>query len=579
MTDSTIEQFPLTPAAADAWAKDRDQAINWPVVYTLSGGNAVYVGETINMLNRARQHLKSEEKAQLDRALVITDDTFNKSVCLDLESYLIRLFSGDGKFRVLNRNDGITNANYYNRAEYQNRFQRIFEELRKRGLFDRTIPQILNSDLFKLSPFKALTRDQSIAVDNILEALMDDLMAKRESTSPLIVRGQPGTGKTIVAIYLIKLLSDISTGGSVEEHDEDSMFSEYFTEEYEHGLAGLTLGLVIPQQSLRKSVKRVFERTPGLSPAMVLSPFDVGQSDKVYDVLLVDEAHRLNIRSAQASGALTKKFVDIHVSLFGTDDHSKTQLDWLRAKSRHQILMLDERQSVRPQDLPASATSALISQAQAEQRIFPLITQMRLAAVDEYIDYVRGVFAGNASQPRSFEGYDLRFFENLDEMRLEIQARNREHGLARLVAGYGWEWKSRKDKAAFDIVLDGVSLRWNTEAVDWINSPNSANEVGSIHTVQGYDLNWAGVIVGPELSLGGNGQPTFVRANYHDARGKANNKILQRSYSDEDILELVINIYVVLMTRGIRGTYVYVADEQLRARLRPFFDTGATSST
>lgn len=189
----TIHELPFDDAAIRTWAQGDPRASNWPVVYALAGGSEVYVGETLNMAARARQHLASDERAHLERAHVVVDDTFHKSACLDLESYLIRLFSGDDARTVLNRNTGIVDADYYRRADYQERFDAIFNELHKRGLFTRSIPEIRNSDLFKLSPFKALTPDQAAATATIVEALFDDLELGEQSTS--IVRGNPGTAR------------------------------------------------------------------------------------------------------------------------------------------------------------------------------------------------------------------------------------------------------------------------------------------------------------------------------------------------------------------------------------------------
>jgi len=141
-------------------------------------------------------------------------------------------------------------------------------------------------------------------------------------------------------------------------------------------------------------------------------------------------------------------------------------------------------------------------------------------------------------------------------------------GLARVVAGYAWEWKSKNDKTAYDIEVDGVQLRWNSTQTDWIASKGSLDEVGSIHTVQGYDLNYAGVIIGPDLRYDADAGRMFVdRASYFDAAGKQNNKVLGKTYSDDDLLEFIENIYAVLLTRGIRGTYVYVCDPALREYL------------
>ncbi len=168
-------------------------------------------------------------------------------------------------------------------------------------------------------------------------------------------------------------------------------------------------------------------------------------------------------------------------------------------------------------------------------------------------------------QRPDFGEYDLRFFDDLGEMERAIRDRNVEHGLARLVAGYAWDWKSKNDPAAFDIELDGVALRWNSTDKDWINSPQSIHEVGSIHTVQGYDLNYAGVIIGPDLRYDLASGELFVdRESYRDKKGKENNPLLGRVYTDDDLLQYIRNIYGVLLTRGMLGTYVYVCDPGLR---------------
>lgn len=150
-------------------------------------------------------------------------------------------------------------------------------------------------------------------------------------------------------------------------------------------------------------------------------------------------------------------------------------------------------------------------------------------------------------------------------MRDAIIERDQEFELSRLVAGYAWEWKSKRDKNALDIEIDGLQLQWNSTDKDWINSRNSVHEVGSIHTVQGYDLNYVGVIIGPDLRMDPlSGHVYFDRSNYFDKKGLENNPRLGIKYSDQDILEYIRNIYAVLLTRGIRGTFIYVCDELLR---------------
>jgi len=510
-----------------------------------------------------RQHFDSPEKKHLSTIRVIVDDTYNKSVCLDLESYLIRMLAGDGTYRVLNRNDGITEADYYDRDIYQETFREVFDQLRLDGVFTRSIPEIENSDLFKLSPFKALRQDQVVAVEDILEGLFQDLQSGTKST--IVIQGDPGTGKTVVAIYMLKLLMDIAKTAPAEDLDSDSLFSEFFVDGYRELLTGKRIGFVIPQQSLRESIKKVFRKTPGLAAEMVMTPFDVGLSDGHFDLLIIDEAHRLNQRANQPSGVQNKKFQVITEKLFGSDDSSKTQLDWIRTKSDHQIFLLDAAQSIRPADVPPELLAELVRDARDAKRHYPLLSQMRVKAGSDYVTYVRRVLgtatASGAPLPVTrelFDGYDLRLFESVAEMCEEIRSKDAESGLSRLVAGFAWEWKTKTDKTAWDIEIDGCRLRWNSVATDWIAAPTSLDEVGSIHTVQ--DLRYDAA----------NGWLFVDRGSYFDKKGKENNPRLGKIYSDDDLLRFVSNIYAVLLTRGIRGTFVYACDPALRAYLREF---------
>jgi hypothetical protein len=135
------------------------------------------------------------------------------------------MLNGHGAFEVLNRNDGIVNADYYNRAFYRD----IFYRLKLDGVFTRTIPEIVKSDLFNLSPFKSLTDGQPFAVEGVVKGLLDDRRNSHRSTT--IIHRDPGDGKTVVAIHLLKPLADIcaSTGVNALNDDGDSLISEFFT--------------------------------------------------------------------------------------------------------------------------------------------------------------------------------------------------------------------------------------------------------------------------------------------------------------------------------------------------------------
>jgi hypothetical protein len=569
MTDFEIMRWPFTAQHLRSWRDADSRFVNWPVVYILDDGRRVYVGETLNTAARMRQHLESEDRRSLKAVRMVLDSTFNKSVCLDLESQLIALFAGDDKYVVLNSNRGIVDADYYDRDQYRDKFTEIFEALRRQNLFTRSIPEIENSELFKLSPFKALNSDQAVVMEDILEGLFDDCATGAGST--IVVQGDPGTGKTIVAVFLLKLLRDIANGIGPDEVDGDSLFADFFTEDNRCLLADFRFGLVVPQQALRASLKRVFRKTPGLHQTMVLTPFEVGKSAEKWDLLIVDESHRLNHRANQASGPQNRSFGEINAKLFGADADHWTQLDWIREQSTNQLFLLDPEQSVRPSDLPQEVQADLIRSARDHDRHYRLFTQMRVQGGSDYVSYVRAIMKGERPERQEFGDYEFRMFDDLGKMHEAIRARDAEAGLSRLVAGYAWKWKSKTDRGAFDIEIDGQRLQWNQTQTDWINSPGAINQVGSIHTVQGYDLNYVGVIIGPDLRFDFDNQRlVFQRSSYFDKKGMENNPRLGITYSDEDLLVLVANVYAVLLTRGVRGTYLFVSDPSLRAWLRNF---------
>lgn len=568
MTSSEIQPFAFEKDSVSMWASSNPKANNWPVVYTINNASEIYVGESTNAEIRMRQHLGSAAKSALTHVNVIIDDSFNKSVCLDLESHLIRYFHADDKYIVLNGNGGITDADYFDRDKYRKVFDAIFDELLASGQLTRSVPELVNSDFFKYSPFKALTSDQAAAVEEILEVL---LSAQR--TDEIVIQGDPGTGKTIVAVYLMKLLRDIARSSQEDSLEADSMFSDFFQQGFREIAATMKIGLVVPQISLRETLRRVFKKTPGLDEQMVLEPFEVGKSDSHYDLLIVDEAHRLQQRANQPAAERNILYKDINRKLFGLDDPKFTQLDWIRAKSDSRILFLDKAQSVKPADLPAEIVDHLVSTARDNSSYFALSSQMRVAGGADYIDYISQILNGNyKGTKKTFGNYDVKIFKDFKLLHNEIQAKNNSTGLARIVSGFAWPWISRKG-ALFDFELDGVKLTWNRRAYDWINSKTSIVEVGSIHTIQGYDLNYAGVIIGNDISY----DPTskkliFNRENYHDKKGKENNRVLGKTYTDEDLLSFVKNIYRVLMTRGVNGTYVYAVDKNLRDYLANYFD-------
>ena len=155
MSNRRIERLPFSKNAVGGWREKDETHANWPVVYVLDDDardeegkkkklRDVYVGESLNAAARMRQHLETKSKEHLRNIRVIFDESFNKSVCLDLESYLIKMLAGDGSNQVLNRNNGITNSRYYQREIYRESFRNIFLQLKRDDMFTRTIPEIEN---------------------------------------------------------------------------------------------------------------------------------------------------------------------------------------------------------------------------------------------------------------------------------------------------------------------------------------------------------------------------------------------------------------------------------------------------
>ena len=544
---------------------------NWPVVYIIHNDKEAYVGETLNAGKRAQQHFQREDRRRLSVIHIITDDSFNKSVILDLESYLIKYMSADGKFRLQNGNGGLQSFDYYNREEYEKFFEKVWQYLMKIDVADNSIRQIENSDIYKYSPYKALTTDQSMAMEDILDMIRESITSGEERT--MVVRGGAGTGKTIMAVFLMKLLADAMSGNNDNEDDQDENgLIEHF-KGMAGSLDGLRIGFVVPMQSLRSTLKGVFKRVGGLSEKMVISPLDVMKGEP-YDLLIVDEAHRLRQRKGLSQyGPFDQANEKLGIRDFddGRAEANGTELDWIIKRSRMQLLFYDPMQSVKPSDIGANRIRSILEARDVKN--YELRSQLRCLGGDDYIQYVKSVLLCESPLHHGkFGNYDLRFYDDIKAMTDDIIALNKKVGLCATVAGYSWKWVTKNDsknRDAYDIDIDGNHYIWNRTDRDWINSDRWENEVGCIHTVQGYDLNYAGIIFGNEIRYNPLTQEIYIdRGSYQDNYGKA---VGTKKAAQKDLHNYIINIYITLMTRGISGTFVYVCDKELREYLRGYF--------
>lgn len=523
----------------------------WPLIYIISGDKIkeAYIGESTNALSRMLNHLTNEERLKLSTLHLITSDKFNKSATLDIENNLIKYISADGKYKLQNGNAGLTLHNYYQKDLYFEIFKTIWLELREENLNINALRKIDNSDLFKYSPYKSLSPDQYDAVTELLQILISD------RPSRTFVKGSAGTGKTILAIYLIKLLKTDYRNYDISEDeissDEDFKLISTIKDKFENP----SIALVIPMTSLRKTLKKVFKSIKGLSANMVIGPSDV--ANQKYDILIVDEAHRLK----RKRNIVNYDSFNKNNAKLGLDENG-TELDWILLQSTNQIFFYDDAQSVKPSDIPKDVFDEL----RIYSNNIELVSQMRVIGGSDYINYVDNLLNCRIDvlhEKFQMDGYDFKIFDSLSSMVKEIAIKEEEFGLSRMVAGFAWDWISKNDKSKFDIKIDEVELQWNYVTEDWLNSKNSEKEVGCIHTTQGYDLNYIGVIFGYEIDYDPVSKKIFViKENYKDKNGK-------NGIHDTDILQqYIVNIYKTLMYRGIKGTFVYVCNHNLRDYLQ-----------
>ncbi|PXY46757.1 DNA/RNA helicase domain-containing protein [Flavobacterium hydrophilum] len=544
---SKIEQNP--------WVKNQ-----WPLVYFIQNETQriAYVGESTNAYSRIKNHLSNPNKSSvLNKISIIGSDKFNKSATLDIESNLIQYITSEGTYQLQNGNYGLINHNYYQQDLYKDLFKEIWNKLIEKKIVSKSLAEIENSELFKYSPYKALNEDQYNSVLEILNGL-----CVKESNR-IFIKGSAGTGKTILATYLIKLLhSDVSESG-LEEYNDDELREINYIRAFQSKYPNAKIGLVIAMTSLRVSLRNVFKKIPGLNQKMIISPSQTFNLKEKYDLLIVDEAHRLRqYKNIGWLGTFRKNNQKL-----GLDD-SGNELDWIFANSKNQIFFYDSAQSVKPSDIDQSHFDSLLNDERTLK--LELTSQMRVKGGNNYISFVDELLHTKRKTNEFFKigDYELMNFDSLNDLYDELGKRETLYGLSRLIAGYSWPWVSKKNKKAIDIEINGLKFQWNKTEKDWVNSPNAFKEVGSIHTIQGYDLNYTGVIFGREIDYDKNtGKIVIDRGMYFDQYGK-------NGIDDiEDLRLYIINIYKTIMYRGIKGTFIYACNEGLRNYLKGNIET------
>jgi DUF2075 family protein len=537
----------------NTWVKNQ-----WPLVYFIQNDNIklAYVGESTNASSRIKNHLANPERCKLDKISIIGSDKFNKSATLDIESSLIQYITAEGTYKLQNGNYGLINHNYYQQDLYKNLFKEVWNKLIEKKIVTKTLTEIENSELFKYSPYKSLNEDQYNSVLEILEGLTS------KQSNRIFISGSAGTGKTILATYLMKLVTTDVESMQIEEFNDDELREISYIKEFRKQYPNAKIGLVVAMTSLRESLENVFKKIPGLKASMIINPSDTFRYQEKYDLLIIDEAHRLRqYKNIGWRGAFKKNNQKL-----GLDD-SGTELDWIIANSKNQIFFYDAAQSVKPSDVDATSFSELLNDKNTLK--LELKSQMRVKGGNNYIQFVDELLNVKREHQTQYkeESYDLLLFDSFKDLHSELINKENEFHLCRLVAGYAWEWQSdpkRKNPTidAIDIEIEGLQFQWNQTDKDWINNPknnkNPLDEIGCIHTVQGYDLNYTGVIFGKEINFNPITNKIEIDKNkYFDKYGRI-------GANDEELKSYIINIYKTIMYRGIKGTFIYACHKELR---------------
>ena len=351
----------------------------------------------------------------------------------------------------------------------------------------------------------------------------------------LIVNGGPGTGKTVVAINLLVELTN------------RELVAKYVTKNsapravYENKLTG----------TLKKS--RISNLFVG-SGAFTETPSNTFQG------LIVDEAHRLNEKSGLFSNL------------------GENQIKELINASNFTVFFLDEDQRIHWKDI--GGKNQIYEWAEflgAKVTEMDLESQFRCNGSDGYLAWIDRVLQIRETANITLEGanYEFKVCESATELKELIERRNRLNNKSRMVAGYCWDWISKKTPAAFDFQLDGgvFKAKWNlsVDGALWIMKPDSVREIGCIHTCQGLELDYVGVIIGPDLIVrDGEVVTDGSKRSSGDSSIKGYKGLLKTDYaSAREKADLIIkNTYRTLMTRGTKGCYVYSTDPETNLYLQ-----------
>ena len=396
------------------------------------------------------------------------------------------------------------------------------------------------ADMLQGNNYYELIDQQRVVMSNLLDAVKSITLNRKKVVQPkhvFIIRGGAGTGKSIIAIQLL---------GELVKRRYNAFYvakSSYVKENY---LKQLTKD--IPDY---KHLRNLFMGSGNF----------IDKPRNIFDVLIVDEAHRL-----------TEKTKRGHL-FFG-----ENQIKEIINAAQISIFFIDETQNI---DIKDFGTIENIVKSAKEQGAdvhmddkYILKSQFRCNGSDEYISWLESVLYNKPFESSRVEvDYDIQIFDDLCEMKKAIvEKNNNSKQPSRMLSGDVFEWKSMNDKYAIDINIGDFHAQWNKTKA-FATDPKSIDEVGCIHTSQGMEFEYVGLIVGDDLYF----DDGLIKTNCmkHPEHAGEFKRPYQRSIKSEDldIIDIIIrNTYKVLFTRGQRGTYLYVMDPELKLFLQNKID-------
>lgn len=536
--------------------------LDYPVVYIHAWKTAndlydVYIGESNDIIERTESHWKNnanlkkwQSKMHDSTIYIIGHKLFNKSLTLDIENKLMQYISSMGDYSINRVHNGRGNPQnqYYTHDYFIPLFKDIWNSLREKNkkLFCPLI-EVENYSLFKASPMHAL-RPSQIKIQQQIVSKVKKAIKKNKQGQLIFIQGEAGTGKTVLTSHT---------------------FYDLYNMELESGEKVHTCLLVnhTEQKNLYYTMARTLNFKDENNEYVVYKPSSFIRKDFKYkiDVAFVDEAHLL----------LTQ----------GNRNYSgKNQLEDIINKSRVTVVMFDENQILTAQQYwEAQILDKFKSLAKKQGNFLELTDQLRIKASEKTLNWIDSFTKERRLEPiPSDEDYEIRIFDSPKSLHEAIKEKSlkQESKLSRLIASFDWSYSDTKKPhkgVYWSVEIGDWSLPWNRElkknkfgrkndSKAWHEQEHTINEVGSTYTIQGFDLAYAGVILGPSITYR-NGKITI------DPTKSANNRAVQkRTLSDnskKSFGEILIQHELrVLMTRGVKGLYIYACDEELQKALK-----------